>query len=152
MLCNQRGYLHTRKRKLLKTKTMKLYFAIYLLGSVISLVMTLIILSLSKTASDELMGIANDKLSERFNQYERINFLNPNFYCAINFLSSWFQVALFIYSFLPSRFFIKMCFYRFVSAIFIWIYTKTGTIAHAVVNKHNNLIKDYNKKHGIKNE
>ena len=152
MLCYQTGNLHTRKRKLLKKNTMKLYFAIYLLGSVISLIMTLIILSLSKTASDELMDIANDKLSERFNQYERINFLNPNFYCAMNFLFSWFQVAMFLYSFLPSRFFIKMCFYRFFSAIFIWIYTKTGTIAYAVVNKHNNLIKDYNKKHGIKNE
>ena len=131
---------------------MKLYFAIYLLGSVISLIMTLIILSLSKTASDELMDIANDQLSERFNEYERMDFVNPNFYCAMNFLFSWVQVALFIYSFLPSRFFIKIHFYRFISAIFIFIHTKSGLIAHIVVDKHNELIKNYNKKHGIKNE
>jgi hypothetical protein len=131
---------------------MKLYFAIYLLGSVVSLVMTLITLSLSKTASDELMDIANNKLSERLNQYERINFLNPNIYCAVNFLMSWFQVAMFLYSYLPSRFYIKINFYRFISAIFIWIHTKTGAIAHAVVNKHNDTIRDYNTKHGIKNE
>ena len=87
---------------------MKLYFAIYLLGSVVSLIMTLITLSLSKTASDELMDIANDKLSEKFNQYERMNFVNPNTYCAVNFLMSWFQVAMFLYSYLPSRFFIKI--------------------------------------------
>jgi hypothetical protein len=131
---------------------MKLYFAIYLLGSVVSLVMTLITLSLSKTASNELMDIANDKLSEKFNQYERMNFVNPNTYCAVNFLMSWFQVAMFLYSYLPSRFFIKIHFYRFVSAIFIWIHTKTGAIAHAVVDKHNNVIRDYNNKHGIKNQ
>ena len=130
---------------------MKLYFAIYLLGSVISLVMTLITLSLSKTASKELMDIANDKLSEKFNQYERINVVNPNFYCAVNFLMSWFQVAMFLYSYLPSRFFIKIHFYRFISEIFIWIHTKTGAIAHAVVDKHNKVIRDYNSKHGIKN-
>jgi hypothetical protein len=114
--------------------------------------MTLITLSLSKTASDELMDIANNKLSERLNQYERINFLNPNIYCAVNFLMSWFQVAMFLYSYLPSRFYIKINFYRFISAIFIWIHTKTGAIAHAVVNKHNDTIRDYNTKHGIKNE
>jgi len=130
---------------------MKLYFAIYLLGSVISLVMTLITLSLSKTASKKLMDIANDKLSEKFNQYERINVVNPNFYCAVNFLMSWFQVAMFLYSYLPSRFFIKIHFYRFISEIFIWIHTKTGAIAHAVVDKHNKVIRDYNSKHGIKN-
>ena len=130
---------------------MKLYFAIYLLGSVISLVMTLITLSLSKTASKELMDIANDKLSEKFNQYERINVVNPNFYCAVNFLMSWFQVAMFLYSYLPSRFFIKIHFYRFISEIFIWIHTKTGAIAHAVVDKHNKVIRDFNSKHGIKN-
>jgi hypothetical protein len=131
---------------------MKLYFAIYLLGSVISLVITLITLSLSKTASDELMDIANDKLSERFNHYERTNFLNPNIYCAVNFLMSWAQVAMFLYSYLPSMFFIKIQFYRVVSSIFIWIHTKTGVIAHAVVNKHNDIIREFNKKHGIKNE
>jgi len=131
---------------------MKLFFAIYLLGSFISLVMTLITLSLSKTASKELMDIANDKLSEKFNQYERINFVNPNFYCAVNFLMSWFQVAMFLYSYLPSRFLVKMYFYRFISVIFIWITNKTGAVAQKMVNKHNNLIKYYNKKHGIKNE
>jgi len=131
---------------------MKLYFAIYLLGSVISLVMTLITLSLSKTASKKLMDIANDKLSEKFNQYERINFVNPNFYCAVNFLMSWFQVAMFLYSYLPSRFFIKIHFYRFISEIFIWVSIKSSAVAHAVVDKHNNLIKDYNKKHGIKED
>ena len=98
------------------------------------------------------MDIANDKLSERFNEYERMDFVNPNFYCAMNFLFSWVQVALFIYSFLPSRFFIKIHFYRFISAIFIFIHTKSGLIAHIVVDKHNELIKNYNKKHGIKNE
>jgi hypothetical protein len=131
---------------------MKLYFAIYLLGSVISLVMTLITLSLSKTASKKLMDIANDKLSEKFNQYERINFVNPNFYCAVNFLMSWFQVAMFLYSYLPSRFFIKIHFYRFISEIFIWVSIKSSAVAHAVVDKHNNLIKDYNNKHGIKED
>lgn len=131
---------------------MKLYFAIYLLGSVISLVMTLITLSLSKTASKKLMDIANDKLSEKFNQYERINFVNPNFYCAVNFLMSWFQVAMFLYSYLPSRFFIKIHFYRFISEIFIWVSIKSSSVAHAVVDKHNNLIKDYNNKHGIKED
>jgi len=131
---------------------MKLFFAIYLLGSVISLVMTLITLSLSKTASNELMDIANDKLSEKFNQYERINFVNPNFYCAVNFLMSWFQVAMFLYSYLPSRFFIKIHFYRFISEIFIWVSIKSSAVAHAVVDKHNNLIKDYNNKHGIKED
>jgi len=144
--------LHTRKRKLLKTKNYETIFCNLPLGSVISLIMTLIILSLSKTASDELMDLANDKLSERFNQYERMNFLNPNFYCAMNFLFSWFQVAMFLYSFLPSKFFIKMYFYKFSSEIFIWIYIKSGKVAHILVDKHNNLIKDYNKKHGIKNE
>lgn len=131
---------------------MKLYFAIYLLGSVVSLVMTLITLSLSKTASKKLMDIANDKLSEKFNQYERINFVNPNFYCAVNFLMSWFQVAMFLYSYLPSRFFIKIHFYRFISEIFIWVSIKSSAVAHAVVDKHNNLIKDYNNKHGIKED
>jgi len=131
---------------------MKLFFAIYLLGSVISLVMTLITLSLSKTASKKLMDIANDKLSEKFNQYERINFVNPNFYCAVNFLMSWFQVAMFLYSYLPSRFFIKIHFYRFISEIFIWVSIKSSAVAHAVVDKHNNLIKDYNNKHGIKED
>ena len=70
----------------------------------------------------------------------------------MNFLFSWVQVALFLYSYLPSKFFIKIHFYRFISAIFIFIHTKSGLIAHIVVDKHNELIKNYNKKHGIKNE
>ena len=129
---------------------MKLFLLIYLLGAVISLIITLITLTIKKTNSDELMDIANDKLSERFNQYERINFVNPNLYCAVNFLMSWLQVALFLYSYLPSRFFIKIHFYRIFSSIFIWIHEKTGAIAEKLVSQHNEVIRDYNKKHSIK--
>ena len=131
---------------------MKLFFAIYLLGSVISLIMTLITLTINKKRGEAIINHANDKISEKLDEYERMDFVNPNFYCAMNFLFSWVQVALFIYSFLPSRFFIKIHFYRFISAIFIFIHTKSGLIAHIVVDKHNELIKNYNKKHGIKNE
>jgi hypothetical protein len=131
---------------------MKLFFAIYLLGSVISLIMTLITLTINKKKGEAIIDHANDKLSEKFDCYERVNFVNANAYCAVNFIMSWAQVAMFIYSYLPSRFFIKMYFYRFISIIFIWIATKSSAIAHAVVDKHNNLIKDYNKKHGIKQD
>jgi hypothetical protein len=114
--------------------------------------MTLITLTINKKKSEALIDHANDKLSEKFDCYERINFVNANSYCAVNFFMSWAQVAMFLYSYLPSRFFIKIHFYRFISVIFIWVHTKTGVIAHAVVNKHNNIIKEFNEKHGIKNE
>ena len=131
---------------------MKLFFAIYLLGSVISLIMTLITLTINKKRGEAIINHANDKISEKLDCYERVNFVNANAYCAMNFLFSWVQVALFLYSYLPSKFFIKIHFYRFISAIFIFIHTKSGLIAHIVVDKHNELIKNYNKKHGIKNE
>ena len=131
---------------------MKLFFAIYLLGSVISLIMTLITLTINKKRGEAIINHANDKISEKLDCYERVNFVNANAYCAVNFLMSWAQVAMFIYSYLPKRFVIKIYFYRFVSAIFIFIHTKSGLIAHIVVDKHNELIKNYNKKHGIKNE
>ena len=131
---------------------MKLFFAIYLLGSFISLIMTLITLKINKKNGEAIIDLANDNLSKKFDCYERVNFVNANIYCAINFFMSWAQVAMFIYSYLPSRFLVKMYFYRFISVIFIWITNKTGAVAQKVVNKHNNLIKDYNKKHGIKNE
>ncbi len=131
---------------------MKLFFAIYLLGSVISLIMTLITLTINRKRGEAIINHANDKISEKFDCYERVDFVSANSYCAINFFMSWAQVAMFIYSYLPSRFIIKIYFYRFVSTIFIWITTKTVAIVHTVVNKHNNLIKDYNKKYGIKED
>lgn len=131
---------------------MKLFFAIYLLGSFISLIMTLITLTINKKKGEAIIDHANDKLSKKFDCYERVNFVNANIYCSVNFFMSWAQVAMFLYSYLPSRFLVKIYFYRFISTIFIWIANKTGAVAHTVVNKHNNLIKDYNKKHEIKNE
>jgi hypothetical protein len=131
---------------------MKLYILIYLLGSIISLIITLITLTTNKKKAEGLIDFANDRLSEKLNCYERVNFFNDNVYIAVNFLMSWVQVAMFLYSYLPSIFLIKIHFYRVVMSIFIWIHTKTGTIAHAVVDKHNQLIRDFNQKHGIKNE
>lgn len=131
---------------------MKLYFLIYLLGSVISLIMTLITLTINKKNGEALIDFANDRLSEKLNCYERVNLFNVNAYIAVNFLMSWVQVAMFVYSYLPSRFIIKIYFYRFVMSIFILIHHKTGTIAHTLVDKHNQLIRDFNQKHGIKNE
>jgi hypothetical protein len=131
---------------------MKLFLAIYLLGSIISLIMTIITLTLNKKRGEAIIDHANDKLSEKFDCYERVNFVNPNIYCAINFIMSWAQVAMFIYSYLPSRFIIKIYFYRIISKIFIWISVKSNVVAHAVVEKHNNLIKEYNKKYGIKED
>jgi hypothetical protein len=131
---------------------MKLFFAIYLLGSVISLIMTLITLKINKKKGEAIIDLANDNLSKKFDCYERVNFVNANIYCAINFFMSWAQVAMFLYSYLPSRFIVKIYFYRFISTIFIWVSIKSSAVAHAVVDKHNNLIKDYNKKHGIKED
>lgn len=129
---------------------MKVYFAIYLLGSIISLIITLIILSKDKKEEEALINHANDKISERLNFYERVDFVNTNIVCAVNFILSWAQVAMFIYSRLPSSFMIKIYYYRVISKIFIWISQKSTTIAQSVVDKHNNMVKDFNKKHGIK--
>lgn len=129
---------------------MKLYFAIYLLGSVISLIITLITLATNKKEEETIINHANDKISEKLNCYERVDFVNANTYCAVNFLMSWAQVAMFVFSYLPSVFMVKIYYYRFISKIFIWISQKSTTVAHGVVNKHNNMIKDFNKKHGIK--
>lgn len=129
---------------------MKVYFAIYLLGSIISLIITLIILSKDKKEEEALINHANDKISERLNFYERVDFVNTNIVCAVNFILSWAQVAMFIYSRLPSSFMIKIYYYRVISKIFIWISQKSTTVAQSVVDKHNNMVKDFNKKHGIK--
>lgn len=129
---------------------MKVYFAIYLLGSIISLIITLIILSKDKKEEEALINHANDKISERLNFYERVDFVNTNVVCAVNFILSWAQVAMFIYSRLPSSFMIKIYYYRVISKIFIWISQKSTTVAQSVVDKHNNMVKDFNKKHGIK--
>lgn len=129
---------------------MKVYFAVYLLGSIISLIITLIILSKDKKEEEALINHANDKISERLNFYERVDFVNTNIVCAVNFILSWAQVAMFIYSRLPSSFMIKIYYYRVISKIFIWISQKSTTIAQSVVEKHNNMVKDFNKKHGIK--
>jgi hypothetical protein len=140
------------KTKTIKTNIMKTFFAIYLLGSSISFIMTLITLTLNKNKGKDIIDQANDKLSQKFDCYERINFVNANIYCIINFFMSWAQVAMFIYAYLPSKFLIKMYFYRFISLVFIWIANKTSSIAHSVIEKHNNLIKDYNIKHGIEQD
>jgi hypothetical protein len=122
---------------------MKLFFEIYLLGCFVSLIITLIHL---KKKGDSIVNKINDEVSEKLNFYERMNFANANIYCAINFVMSWAQVAMFVYSFIPSPFFIKLYFYRFTSEMFIWIYRKSGEKAQNLVNKYNSLIEDYNKK------
>jgi hypothetical protein len=137
------------KTKTIKTKPMKLIFAIYLLGSVISLIMTLITLTINKKKGEAIIDHANDNLSQRFDCYERMNFVNIHTICIINFFMSWAKVVLLLYAYLPSGFFIKMYSYRFISIILIWITTKIGKITHIVVDKYNNLIKEYNEKHGI---
>ena len=129
---------------------MKLIFEIYLLGSVISLLMTLITLAIDKKRCEAMIDHTNDELSEKFDYYERINFININTVCIINFFMSWAKVVMLLYAYLPSWFFIKMYYYRFLSIILIWITTKIGKITHIVVDKYNNLVKEYNEKHGIK--
>lgn len=129
---------------------MKVYFAIYLLGSIISLIITLITLSKDKKEEEALINHANDKISERLNFYERVDFVNTNIVCAVNFVMSWVQVAMFVSSYLPSPFMVKIYYYRFISKIFIFISQKSTSIAQRVVDKHNNMIKDFNKKYGIK--
>lgn len=131
---------------------MVIYFGIYLLGSVISLILSLISLKSNDKKEQTVIDHANDKLSKRFDCYERVDFIGANTYCAINFFMSWLQVAMFIFAQFPSLFVLKIHFYRIVSAIFIWICTKSNAIAISVVNRHNDLIREFNKKHGIKEE
>lgn len=129
---------------------MKLFLAIYLLGSIISLTITLITLAMNKKEEEALIKHTNDKISEKFNFYDRVDFVNANIYCAVNFVMSWVQVAMFIYSYLPSPFMVKIYYYRFICKVFIWINQNSTTVAQRVVDKHNNMIKDFNKKYGIK--
>jgi hypothetical protein len=131
---------------------MVLYFLIYILGAIVSLVLTLIELKTNHKNTDDLIDYTNNKLSEQLDCYEKVEFVNSNTYCIINFFMSWLQVAIFIYDYSPSRLFLKIHFYRIISVIFIWTYTKPFALANAVVEKHNNLIREFNKKHGIKEE
>jgi hypothetical protein len=128
---------------------MGLFFAIYLLGSLISLTITLITLKINKNKGEDIINYANDKISERFNYYDRVDLTNANFFCVVNFLMSWAQVAMFVYAYLPSFFIIKVYFFRFIYTICIWVYNKSGRMAQIASDKHNSLIQNYNKKHGI---
>lgn len=128
---------------------MGLFFAIYLLGSLISLTITLITLKINKNKGEDVISYANDKISERFNYYDRVDLANANFFCVVNFLMSWVQVAMFVYAYLPSFFIIKVYFFRFIYTICIWVYNKSGRMAQIASDKHNTLIENYNKKNEI---
>ena len=131
---------------------MNLFFRIYLLGSAISLFIALTTLVLNKKKAEKMLDEVNERMSEKLNYYEKVSLINGNFYCAINFLLSWIQVVAFIFNIIPSRAFMLVTFYRLTSNFFVWIHLKSFIIAEKLANKHNNIISEYNKKHGIKNE
>lgn len=139
---------------------MKLYFAIYILGSVVSLFMTLITLVFrNKKANQDFIKRANDEISERLDLYESEKFYNANTICAINFMMSWIQVLAFIYAFFPSYLLVISFLCKFITNPLIWIYQFFGYLtnfigyfAHKSVDIHNFFVRKYNEKHGIKEQ
>ena len=131
---------------------MNLVLAIYFLGSIISIIISIVIFTSDEKLTEEIINDTNDLISKNLNYYERQNIVNVNTFIALNFFLSWFQVLHFIYYLSPTRLYLKILFLRYLLNIFIFINSKSGQIGRFLVDKHNKLIIDYNKKNEIAND
>lgn len=131
---------------------MNLFFTIYFLGGVTSVLLGLLFFAINKVNKKDILIKANEIMSKKIGVYENLNLIDINVFYAVCFLLSWIQVFVLLRALMPTFYDIKIL----VLGVLISFFSKTQKLGYFMTNYfidiHNKIIDEYNQKHGIQDE